>query len=382
MVSRLKDVPGIGVDRMGQLADLANDPEVLRLENLDTDVPPPKEAIQATINGVNKDENNSYLPFLGQNDLRKEICKHIHHLSGQHYDWQSECIVTAGGCSGILSTLLALLEPGDEVVVPDPTYAGIINRIRIAGGVPKFVPLIPSENGWCMDLHRLKEAVSPKTKIIFMVNCSMPTGHVMNQEEWEAVCELCKASGAWLIHDAAMERILYDGLKVIHPASFEGMRDKTIIIGTASKEFRMIGWRVGWVVAPAQLIKDIGLVSISNVVCQVGIGMPGVTAAFRADDVKQAVSIWERRRNVLLEELKGLPVIPPHGGWSMLLNTRKLGLCPKIAAEKLLKEAKIAATPMFGWGDQAADYLRLVFSNETEERLKGVGEKLKKVLLA
>src|SRR3989338_3830505 len=119
MVSRLKDVPGIGVDRMGNLADSANDPTILRLENLDTDIPPPRPAIEATQNAVDKGENNSYLPFLGQNELRQEICKHINHLSGQNYQWQSECIVTAGGCSGILSTLLALLEPGDEVVLPD-----------------------------------------------------------------------------------------------------------------------------------------------------------------------------------------------------------------------------------------------------------------------
>ncbi len=381
MVSRLKNVPGIGVDRMGQLADLAADPAILRLENLDTDVPPPKEALQATLKCVEKDENNSYLPFLGQNDLRQEICKQIEKRSGQAYDWQTECIVTAGGCSGILSTLLALLEPGDEVVLPDPTYAGIINRVRIAGGAPSFVPLIPSEKGWRLDLVRLKSAISPKTKAIFMVNCSMPSGHVMNQEEWEAVCQLCKTNDTWLIYDAAMERILYDGRKIIHPSSFEGMRDRTIIIGSASKEFRMIGWRVGWVVAPTSIINDIGLVSISNVVCQVGIGMPGVTAAFRADDAAQAVAIWEGRRNTLLEELNGLPVVPPHGGWSMLLNTRKLGLCPKVASEKLLKEAKIAATPMQGWGDQAADYLRLVFSNESEERLRGVGAKIRKVLV-
>ncbi len=132
-VSRLAEVPGIGVDRMGNAADAAHDPEILRLENLDTDIPPPEIAIEVTRNGIGIDENNSYLPFLGQDDLRKEATKRVSSVSGVEYDWRTECIITAGGMSGILNCLLAMIEPGDEVIVTDPTYAGIINRIRLAG---------------------------------------------------------------------------------------------------------------------------------------------------------------------------------------------------------------------------------------------------------
>lgn len=139
-VSRLAQVPGIGVDRMGNAADTAQDPEILRLENLDTDIAPPAIALETTRMGIGADANNSYLPFLGQDALREAAARRVTRVSGVAYDWRSQCIITAGGMSGILNCLLAMLEPGDEVIVTDPTYAGHINRIRLAAGVPIFVP--------------------------------------------------------------------------------------------------------------------------------------------------------------------------------------------------------------------------------------------------
>ena len=160
------------------------------------------------------------------------------------------------------------------------------------------------------------------------------------------------------------------------------MKERTITVGAASKELRMIGWRVGWVVGPQAIMNDIGLVSISNVVCQTGISMPGVAAALNAQDdgLTRCSQVWEQRRNTLLHELDGLPVIPPHGGWSLLLDAAALGMTSQEVTEKLFKEAKIATTPMVGWGENAAKYVRFVFSNEPKERLEGLGKKLKKSL--
>jgi N-succinyldiaminopimelate aminotransferase len=380
-VSRLAQVPGIGVDRMGNAADAARDLAILRLENLDTDIPPPAVAIEATRNAVGIDENNSYLPFLGQDSLRKAAAKRVSQASGVDYDWLTECIITAGGMSGILNCLLATIEPGDEVIVTDPTYAGIINRIRLAGGVPLFVPLIPSSTGWRLDIHALEKAASPRTRMI-LISPGMPTGHILNIAEWEAVAYVSLQTDAWLLYDAAMERILYDQRPLIHPASNPKMKERTITVGAASKELRMIGWRVGWVVGPKSIMNDIGLVSISNVVCQTGIAMVGVAAGLNAPDdgLKAAIDVWEERRNILLHELAGLPVIPPHGGWSLLLDAEAMGMSSKEMADKLLSDAKIATTPMVGWGDSASKYLRFVFSNEPKERLIGLGKKVRKAL--
>ena len=321
---------------MGNAADAAHDPEIVRLENLDTDVPPPQCALEATQSGISLDENNSYLPFLGQDALRQAVTKRVERVSGVDYDWRSQSIITAGGMSGILNCLLALIEPGDEVIVTDPTYAGIINRIRIAGGITKFVPLIPSATGWSLDIHALTKAASSKTKLILLAP-GMPTGHVLTPAEWQAVTDLCIKMDTWLLYDAAMERILYDNRSIIHPASFPGMAERTITVGSASKELRMIGWRVGWVVGPQEIINDIGLVSISNVVCQVGIAAQGVAAALSSHDdgLSQALAVWQRRRDIMLQELHGLPVIPPHGGWSLLMDVHALGLKSSYASELL-----------------------------------------------
>ncbi|HLB32871.1 MAG TPA: pyridoxal phosphate-dependent aminotransferase [Chthoniobacterales bacterium] len=380
-VSRLQKVPGIGVDRMGNAADAAHDPAILRLENLDTDIPPPAIAIEATRNSIGLDDNNSYLPFLGQDSLRKAATLRVSKSCGIDYDWRSECIITAGGMSGILNCLLAMIEPGDEVIVTDPTYAGIINRIRLAGGIPVFVPLIPSPDGWRLDIPALEKAATSRTRIV-LISPGMPTGHILTKEQWEAVAQVTIQADAWLLYDAAMERILYDKRPLIHPASLPNMKERTITVGAASKELRMIGWRVGWVVGPKAIMNDIGLVSISNVVCQTGISMEGVAVGLTAPDdgLKAAIAVWEERRDILLHELNGLSVIPPHGGWSLLLDATSYGMTSTELTERLFKEAKIATTPMVGWGEAAAKYVRFVFSNEPKERLIGLGKSVNKVL--
>lgn len=146
----------------------------------------------------------------------------------------------------------------------------------------------------------------------------------------------------------------------------------------------MIGWRVGWVVGPPDLMSDVGLVSISNVVCQVGIAMAAVAEALEApaDDVPQAVAEWQRRRDLLLAELAGIvPVVPPQGGWSMLLDVGALGLASEEASRRLLERGRIAATPMVNWGGAAADrYVRFVFANEPPERLAGLGARVRAAL--
>jgi aspartate/methionine/tyrosine aminotransferase len=380
-VSRLAQVPGIGVDRMGNAADAAHDPAILRLENLDTDIPPPAVAIEATRRGVGRDENNSYLPFLGQDELRETAAQRVSRVCGLTYNWRTECIITAGGMSGIFNCLLAMVEPGDEVIVTDPTYAGIINRIRLCGGIPIFVPLIPAAEGWRLDLEALERAVSPRTRIV-VISPGMPTGHILSPEEWGAVAAVCIRADAWLLYDAAMERILYDGRPIIHPASLPNMQERTITVGAASKELRMIGWRVGWVVGPQSILSDIGLVSISNVVCQTGISMAGVAAGLNAenDGLEEAIAVWQARRDLLFQELDGAPVILPHGGWSFLLDAALLGKTSPQVTETLFAKAKIATTPMIGWGEKAAQYVRFVFSNEPKERLVGVGEKVRRAL--
>ncbi|MEX2122679.1 MAG: pyridoxal phosphate-dependent aminotransferase [Woeseia sp.] len=383
-VSRLKNISMIGVEQMGSLADDLADPALLRLENLDTDMRPPAAALEFTKRAVDDDGANSYLPFIGLNSIRQAVARLVSRQSGQDYDWKTECVIAAGGLSGILNVLLATLEPGDEVLMTDPTYVGLINRVYLAGGVPRFVPLVPLAEGWRLDLVALGSLDPSRIKAALLMSPSMPTGAVFDSGEWQALVEFCQRADCWLINDSAMERILFDGRSVVHPASFTGMRDRVITVGSASKEYRMIGWRVGWVVGPASVVADVARISISNVVCQTGIAMGAVAAAIDATDdgIAACTRELQARRDLLMAELADFKVIPPHGGWSFLVDVSTLGLDGAAASRRLLEKAAIAATPMVNWGNrETAKYLRVVFSNEPLHRLKGTGQRFHVALM-
>lgn len=384
-VARLRHVPGIAVDRMGAAADAAAkaNPELLRLENLDTDLRPPPAALAATREAVDRDDANSYLPFLGQHGLRAAAARHVGRLSGVDYDPDAQCIVTAGGLSGCLITLLALLEVGDEVVMTDPTYIGMINRVRVAGGKPVLAPFVRDGGDWRLDLDALRRAIGPKTRALFIMSPSMPSGAVLDAGEWNAVADICREADLWLVYNAAMERILYDGRPYLHPASLPGMAERTVTVGSVSKEYRMIGWRVGWVVGPRAIMNDVGLVSISDVVVPVGIAQAAAQAALEtpAADVEAEVAEWQRRRDVIVEELAGLPLTPAAGSWSMLLDVGQMGHDGERASALLMERGAIAATPMANWGvENGAQFVRFVFSNEPVERLRGIGERVRRAL--
>src|SRR3954453_9453906 len=158
---RLEAVHGFGIDRTALAADeLRSDWPVLRMENLDTDLPLPPEAIPETIKGLDRPASNSWLPFTGDMDLRAAIADFTAERTGHRYDPEREVIVTSGGTSAILDVLLATVDPGDEVLLTDPTYAGIVNRVRLAGGVPKLVPYRVRDGEWRIDLDAFAEAAA------------------------------------------------------------------------------------------------------------------------------------------------------------------------------------------------------------------------------
>jgi aspartate/methionine/tyrosine aminotransferase len=372
-VSRLRHIPGIGVNVVGDRADALADPAMLRLENLDTDLRPPAVALQATRAALDSDEANSYLPFEGHRDLRQAAATHVGRLSGRSYDPDRECVSVAGGLNGVLNTLLAVTEPGSEVVLSDPIYAGLVNRIRLAGAIPRHVRAVPTPDGWRTDPGELATAVGPQTAAVLLMGPAMPTGAVLDSAHLESLAEPVRRHGAWVIYDAAMERIRFDDRPPVHPASHPGLSDRVITVGSASKELRMIGWRVGWVVAPAEILADIALVGMTNVVCQVGIAQQAVAAALSApdadDDMAAATRTWRQRCQVVLGQLTDYPLVRPDGGWSLLIDTDALGLTPAEASQRLFDRGRVAATPMDGWGPSGEHYLRLVFANEPVERL-------------
>lgn len=375
-VHRLEGIPGFSIDRVAAAA--GNDPQVLRLENLDTDIAPPASAIAATRDALERDEANSYLPFTGSLALREAVANHLFRQTGHRYKLD-EVLITCGGTEGMFDALLATTDPGDEVILTDPTYAGMIYRVRLGGATPVLVPFHAERNEWRFDIEALRASVNSRTRVLFIMNPSMPSGAVLDDEEWKAIASLCHEHNLWLIYNAAMERILFDAHAYRHPAALLGMIERTITIGSVSKEYRMIGWRIGWVVGPPSIMSDIARVHIYNVVTSTGIAQSGACAALESPDEELAACVaeWQRRRDTVIGQLSGLPLIPAAGGWSMLLDVGAMGHDSFTASRLLLERGHIAATPMRDWGARNSDqFVRLVFSNEPVERLSELRDRI------
>jgi aspartate/methionine/tyrosine aminotransferase len=384
---RMEPVRGFGIDRVAAAAETISPGErtVLRLENLDTNLPLPPEALPATVSGLATPQANSWLPFTGDLDVRAAVSDFTAARGGHRYDPEREIVITSGGMEGLLDVALALVDPGDEVVVTDPTYAGIVNRIRLADGVPRFAPFQVEGGDWRLDRDGLVAAVGERTTALLLMSPSMPSGGWLNEDDWRLVCDLCRERDLALIYDAAMERLLFDGRPLVHPLRFEGMPERTVVVGSMSKEHRMIGWRVGWVCGPAATIEDVGWVHVYNTTMPTAIARAAAAAVLRGDQghVQECVAELKRRRDCILEALPDWPFVRPAGGWSLLLDVAALGFTPEGASRLLLEEARIAATAMTGWGDAvAARHVRFVFSTEPLERLRELPERVAGTKLA
>jgi aspartate/methionine/tyrosine aminotransferase len=380
---RLKPIRGFGIDRVAaaveQPARASTRWPVLRMENLDTDLPLPPEAVGVTAESLETPEANSWLPFTGDMHLREAISDFLAARTGHRYDPEREIVITCGGLEGILDTLLVTVDPGDEVLVTDPTYAGIVNCVHLVGGTPKAVPFRNVEGEWRLDRDALVAAAGERTTAMLLMSPSMPSGGTFDEQDWRLVCDLGRERELFLVYDAAMERILFDGRPLIHPLHFEGMAERTVVVGSLSKEHRMIGWRVGWVAGPAATVEDAGWAHVYNTTTPVAIARAAAAAVLSGpqEHVGECVAELERRRDALLGGVPDWPFVTPGGGWSLLLDVAELGFDAPTASRLLLEESAIAATAMVGWGGPVADrHVRFVFSAEPVERIETFPERL------
>ncbi len=379
-VARLAGIPGFSIDRVAAAA--GDDPSVLRMENLDTDIQPPEAAVEATRAAIGEAEANSWLPFTGRHDLREAVAAYIERRGGPAYDPLGEVVITSGEGDAMLDALFCLTDPGDEVILTDPTYAGMLNRVRLVGAVPRLVPLHVTDGGWRLDLDALATAVTDRTRVVFVNNASFPSGWVANDAEWDAIAATCRDHDLRLLYWGGFEAVLFDEHPIRHPAALPGMRDRTVTVGAPSFEQRMIAWRIGWVVAPGGLADDVARVQIYNGLVASGFAQIGTRVALGLPDdhLLAANAEYQRRRDETIRQLDGLPVVRAAGGWSLLLDVAALGRDCQEVSDRLL-EHRVAATPMRGWGGPVADrYVRFVFSREPVEQLAVLGERVRAAL--
>jgi aspartate/methionine/tyrosine aminotransferase len=361
---------------MADMADMADkQPNAIRLENADAYLPPSAEATQATKEALGVDRYNSYLPLHGLAELRHAIAARYHTDFGLHYDPEGEVLVTCGAGEAMLDVLLCYLNPGEKVLLTNPTYNGMAQRVRLADGVQVFTDLV-EEQGWHLNLAALP-AQARSCNILFFMSPVMPTGTVFSQMETQALADAAQENDALLLFNGSLDKIVYDGRRVIHPATLPGMRERTISIGSISKNYNMMGWRIGWAVGPRDLLKPVHDVHIFNAIMPSGFAQAGATQALAGtqDGVATTVAWYERNRNALvsgLNSISGLRVVAPEGGYSCLANISALGITSTEFCQQLLAEEEVATTPMVAWGSDefGHQHVRFIFTNEPEERLR------------
>ncbi|HLI46905.1 MAG TPA: pyridoxal phosphate-dependent aminotransferase [Geobacterales bacterium] len=361
---------------MADIAELADSiPGSIRLENADSDYTVPKRIIDATKQAVGLDEFNSYLPLRGLKILRDAIAKRYKEDYGIEYDANNEIVVTSGAGEAILDVLLSYVNAGDRVLMTNPTYNGMVQRVKLAGGIPVFIEL-DEKNGWHIDLSTL-DKLARSCKMIFFASSSLPTGTVFTYEETKALVEAAEDNDCLILFDGAMEKIVYDGNVVVNPASIGKAKERTICVSSVSKNYSMMGWRIGWAAGPAELIKNVENVHIFNGLMPSGITQAGAAEALAGDQrwLSDMLASFMRRRDILIDGLSSIPgleSVKPEGGYSFLANIRKLGIDSRKFCIDLLKKKKVATTPMIAWGrdDFGHEHVRFVFTNEREERLQ------------
>jgi aspartate/methionine/tyrosine aminotransferase len=204
-----------------------------------------------------------------------------------------------------------------------------------------------------------------------MMSPSMPSGCVLSREDWAEVARLCNEHDLFLLYDAAMEALVFDGRELCGPLEHEGMAQRTVIAGSMSKAYRMIGWRVGWIAGPASVVSDAGWVHVYNTTGAVSVARRAAEAVLRGpqEHVASCVAELERRRDTILSALPEWTIVKPAGGWSLLVET-------SMSSAEFMA-AGVAATPMVGWGGEvAARYVRFVFSAEPVSRLRELSARL------
>lgn len=268
------------------------------------DTPPPvkRRAERAMADGLTA----KYSLAPGLPDLREQIevsCAR----EGIYYDWENEIVVTAGSIEGITASLLAITEPGDEVMICDPTYTSYREAVRLCGCVPVFVPLNEGK-GWALDLEAFKNAITPKTKVIFYCNPNNPTGTIFRRDELIALAELAEAHDLYLISDEAYKDFLYDGQEYFSLAQLPKYRRRLIRVFSFSKSYAMTGWRVGYVQSDESVAREILKVHDSLVTCAPVISQYAALGALEAGEEWLAMyrKEYQKRRDLMCSHLDRL----------------------------------------------------------------------------
>ena len=316
-----------------------------------------------------------YTPNLGFPEFRKALAAKLNQKNKISIT-PEEVVVTSGGTEALFFAFYTLINPGDEIIIPDPGFVTYESQVYFAGGTPVHFPL-RGENNFHPDLEELKNFITPKTKVILINSPSNPTGAAFNEEELLAIAQLAQEKDLFVISDELYEDIVYDGREHISIASLSGMKERTISIFGFSKSYAMTGWRLAYLAAPLDLVKEIAKLLQNTAVCANSIAQRAGQVAIQGsqDCVKEMFTAYNERRNVLakgLNEIQGLSCYAPEGTFYAFVNIKEAGMTSEELSMYLLEEYKVVTVPGNAFGRQGEGYIRLSFATSLDMVKEGI----------
>lgn len=314
--------------RIGLLLHIGEHHKLLNLGIGEPNFNTPKHVIDAAVRSL-QSGNTHYSPDAGTLELRKAIVEKTERDNGFTVDPKNEVIVTAGTSPGVFGAILATVGKGDEVIIPSPSYFAYESIVQIAGGKPVFVPAT-EENQFVPELEGIAEAITSKTKMVIVCSPTNPTGAVWDGNIVSGVADLAIDHDFLILSDELYEQLVYDGARVHSPAAISGMFERTITINGLSKSHAMTGFRLGWLIAPKEIITGFGKIHQYSSICAPTTSQAAALAALTGPDepVKTMLAEYDRRRKLLVNGINGeiplLSTTSPQGTFFMFVNAREL----------------------------------------------------------
>ncbi|MEW6084565.1 MAG: aminotransferase class I/II-fold pyridoxal phosphate-dependent enzyme [Chloroflexota bacterium] len=370
-VERLsKRVAGLKPSGIRKFFDIAATmKDVISLGIGEPDFTTPKPILDAGIRSLQNGETH-YTSNWGKLELRQAISENLHRLYQIKYDPTNEIIATVGGSEALYLTFTAILDPGDEVIIPTPCFVSYQAEVIMAGGVAVEIPS-RMENEFMVDPADIRRAITPRTKAIFIGYPSNPTGAVATRDVMLEIAKLAEEFDLLVVTDELYDRLVYDFQHVCFPSLDESLKDRTILIGGFSKNYAMTGWRIGYACGPSDLIQGLVRIHQYSIMSAPTTAQDAALAAIQIGDphVEEMRLEYDRRRRLLVAGLNrlGLSTFEPRGAFYAFPDIRASGMDDETFAEKLLREESVAVVPGNAFGPGGEGFARMCYATNYEK---------------
>ena len=317
-----------------------------------------------------------YTSNAGLKELREEISRYLVRRIGVRYDPIHECLVTVGGSEAIDLAFRAMLNPGDEVLVPEPCYVSYTPCAILADAVPVPIPL-KEENEFRLTAAELEEHITDRTRILVLPFPNNPTGAVMRREDLDAVAKVCIDHDIFVVSDEIYSELTYTGEDHVSIVEIPGMQERTILINGFSKAFAMTGWRLGYCCGPSDIIALMTKIHQFAIMCAPTNSQYAATTALRDcyPEVEKMREAYNQRRRYLLHSFRqmGLPCFEPFGAFYVFPCIKEFGMTSEKFATRLLEEERVAVVPGDAFGDSGEGYIRISYAYSLEALQVAIG---------